>query len=262
MPMRTRTAAALGVALAMTVATGVVFASHQFADVPTNHQFHSDISWLADSGVTTGCGGGNFCPEDNVTRGQMAAFLHRYNLEFGSGETIVTALSVPWAASNGTVSITPDGVEFGPYANGGAVGGSLRYGSLDGAPLSDVHNLVYYMRYVSSADTAGVGAPLLRIFTDAGGAQDAISMFMPSQQTPDPDTAEGPFHEWVPTSGTWRYSPDGGAGTLLSFADLIAAHGTEPITSIYLTLGLSTGTDLAGLLRWMEINGERFVFRG
>lgn len=39
--------------------------------------FESDIEWLGATGVTTGCGGTAFCPDDVVTRGQMAAFLHR-----------------------------------------------------------------------------------------------------------------------------------------------------------------------------------------
>jgi polyhydroxybutyrate depolymerase len=39
--------------------------------------FQSDIEWLAAVGVTTGCGPGLFCPDDVVTRGQMAAFLVR-----------------------------------------------------------------------------------------------------------------------------------------------------------------------------------------
>ena len=54
-----------------------VLASHQFADVPDSNPFHADIDALADSGVTTGCGGPNFCPDDNVTREQMAAFMNR-----------------------------------------------------------------------------------------------------------------------------------------------------------------------------------------
>jgi hypothetical protein len=53
------------------------FAAHQFADVPDTNPFHADIDALADSGVTSGCGGGNFCPKDAVTREQMAAFLNR-----------------------------------------------------------------------------------------------------------------------------------------------------------------------------------------
>lgn len=56
----------------------VALASHSFTDVPNGHPFHADIAALKDSGVsTTGCGGGKFCPDDFVTRGQMAAFLNR-----------------------------------------------------------------------------------------------------------------------------------------------------------------------------------------
>lgn len=37
-----------------------------------------EICWLADSGVTSGCGGARFCPNDTVTRAQMAIFLTRF----------------------------------------------------------------------------------------------------------------------------------------------------------------------------------------
>jgi hypothetical protein len=42
--------------------------------------FASDIAWLAGEGITRGCNppvNDRFCPDDAVTRGQMAAFLHR-----------------------------------------------------------------------------------------------------------------------------------------------------------------------------------------
>jgi plastocyanin len=48
-----------------------------FADVPTNNQFFKVIEALAASGITQGCGNGNFCPNDPVTRGSMASFLAR-----------------------------------------------------------------------------------------------------------------------------------------------------------------------------------------
>lgn len=48
-----------------------------FSDVPFGHLFFSDIEWLADEGITKGCGSGRFCPDDPVTRGQMAALLVR-----------------------------------------------------------------------------------------------------------------------------------------------------------------------------------------
>jgi hypothetical protein len=46
-----------------------------FGDVSTNHLFFQHVEALVDSGITAGCGGGNFCPDSPVTRGQMAVFL-------------------------------------------------------------------------------------------------------------------------------------------------------------------------------------------
>ncbi len=39
--------------------------------------FRLDIEWLGATGVTRGCSDDRFCPGGLVTRGQMAAFLHR-----------------------------------------------------------------------------------------------------------------------------------------------------------------------------------------
>jgi hypothetical protein len=260
--MPKRSIAVLGALITMVLATGVVLASHQFPDVPNSNIFHDSIAWLNDNNITQVEEGNNWKPKDPVTREQMAAFLHRYDDNLGSAETSVTALSGPFGITNGTVSLTPDGVEFGPYANGGAAGGSVCYSGMNGDTLSDVENLAYYIRYVSDGDTGGVGVPYLRVFTDNGSDPDHSSIFSPNTQAPDPDVAEGPFHEWVATSGSWRYDDDAGNGPDMPYADLIADHGTETITNICVTTGNTAGTDLAALLRWLEINGERFVFRG
>ncbi len=53
------------------------WAAHQFNDVPDTNPFHDDIAWLKDAGVTLGCDSNNYCPADNVTRQQMAAFMRR-----------------------------------------------------------------------------------------------------------------------------------------------------------------------------------------
>ncbi|HTR04738.1 MAG TPA: S-layer homology domain-containing protein [Thermoanaerobaculia bacterium] len=50
-------------------------ASPQFADVPVTDPAFQYIEALAASGITSGCGGGNFCPDTAVTRRQMAVFL-------------------------------------------------------------------------------------------------------------------------------------------------------------------------------------------
>ena len=46
-----------------------------FGDVPCPSQFADWIEQLAAEGITGGCGGGNFCPDNPNTRGQMAVFL-------------------------------------------------------------------------------------------------------------------------------------------------------------------------------------------
>lgn len=50
-------------------------ATATFDDVPTNHPFFQFIEALGASGITGGCGGGNYCPDAPLTRGQMAVFL-------------------------------------------------------------------------------------------------------------------------------------------------------------------------------------------
>ncbi len=46
-----------------------------FADVPTTSPQFKFVEALFKAGITSGCGGGNFCPDQAVTRGQMAVFL-------------------------------------------------------------------------------------------------------------------------------------------------------------------------------------------
>jgi hypothetical protein len=48
-----------------------------FNDVPTNHVFFQFVEALAASGITAGCGSGNYCPDAPLTRGQMAVFLSK-----------------------------------------------------------------------------------------------------------------------------------------------------------------------------------------
>jgi S-layer homology domain len=55
------------------VSPAPAFAS--FNDVPTSHPFFQYVEALYASGITLGCGGGNFCPNSSLTRGQMAVFL-------------------------------------------------------------------------------------------------------------------------------------------------------------------------------------------
>jgi len=46
-----------------------------FNDVPTSDPAFQFVEALADSGITAGCGNGNYCPDAPLTRRQMAVFL-------------------------------------------------------------------------------------------------------------------------------------------------------------------------------------------
>jgi hypothetical protein len=159
-------------------------------------------------------------------------------------------------ANNVTVTNTPDGVTFGPYADGGTEGGTLCSDSMDGRPFGDVTHLAYVARYTATNDTGGVGVPYLRVFLE--GTDRAI--FSPNTQAPDPDTEQGPFHTWVATAGSWRYNDDGGLNPDEPFADIQGDHADEVISGICISVGNSAGDDLSALLRSWEINGKDYTF--
>src|SRR5690554_2611208 len=50
-----------------------------FKDIKKNSQFYKEVTWLSQSGMTTGYADGTFKPKDNVSREAIAAFLHRGN---------------------------------------------------------------------------------------------------------------------------------------------------------------------------------------
>jgi hypothetical protein len=46
-----------------------------FNDVPTSHPYFAFVEALSAAGITGGCGGGNYCVNNPITRGEMAVFL-------------------------------------------------------------------------------------------------------------------------------------------------------------------------------------------
>ncbi len=87
-------------------------AAHSFTDVTTDAQ-NPAISWLAETGVTTGTSDTTFSPQDTLTRAQIAAFLHRLAAEPAAPAhpfTDVVAdwqqVPVSWMASTGITTGT------------------------------------------------------------------------------------------------------------------------------------------------------------
>ncbi len=70
----------MGAALALFLVPVAAIAAGGFTDVADNNVFVADIEWAKDSGITLGCNpplNDRFCPSENVTREEVAAFMHR-----------------------------------------------------------------------------------------------------------------------------------------------------------------------------------------
>jgi predicted outer membrane repeat protein len=83
-----------------------VGSSTGFGDVPVDYWSAAWIKQLAADGITSGCGNGNYCPEDAVTRAQMAVFLLRskYDASYtppdvGAGTSFEDVSPTYWAAA-------------------------------------------------------------------------------------------------------------------------------------------------------------------
>lgn len=170
--------------------------------------------------------------------------------------TRVTAFGGDFEPTNPTVSMTAACAEFGPYADGGAAGGSVFYSGLNGRRLGDIVNLVYTGSFSSATGTGGAGAPYLRVFLE-GDTHDVI--FSPNTQ-PFPLVAEGVLHQWDVTEGTVRYDDDAGTGPDSPWQVIVAEHAAEIISGIYVTVGFSAGTNLTGCLRTLGVNQRVFLF--
>ena len=77
-----RTRVRIGLVLAvigiMVVVPTAVWASHAFSDVPDTDWAHDEIAWLAEKELTHGCEDGTmFCPDDFVSRRELAVITHR-----------------------------------------------------------------------------------------------------------------------------------------------------------------------------------------
>ncbi|HJR92794.1 MAG TPA: S-layer homology domain-containing protein [Acidimicrobiia bacterium] len=100
------------VGAAMLLPAGAYAATSSFTDVADDHIFVSDIEWLFENGITKGCNppaNTHFCPDDAITRGEVAAFFHRYHSGLGANDE-------PTEAASGAPG------ERGPKGDTGATG--------------------------------------------------------------------------------------------------------------------------------------------
>jgi opacity protein-like surface antigen len=196
----------------------------------------------------------------------------------------VTSLSGDFGATNSTLRLTPDGVNFGVYPTAES-GGSLYYGGANGLTLNDVADLTYTFEYTALHEPGNyTAAPYLRIFTDgadndptvdtdnadldndpATGADDDTPdvILDPSAcaTTPVPHNTLLTFD--VLASADLRVGDDGCSGLTdahMSWADVLATQGGAHITGIYITQGFAVGDSFSATVPQMTFNGDTFEF--
>jgi hypothetical protein len=157
--------AAIVLAVPMTV-----LASHQFSDVPNSSFYHNDISALAGAGVTTGCGGGKYCPANAVTREQMATFLHR---GLGRAAMSTTSVDTSIVRTDGFVTVSAVSIDVG------GVGGNqfvdVRGEVTAAGTLTGCGDFCYVNARLRDADTGTLSSTAFYRFSEEGiGDQDVV----------------------------------------------------------------------------------------
>lgn len=104
-----------------------------FTDVPASYAFFPFIQKMAQAGITAGCGGGQYCPNQTLTRGQMAVFIVTGLLnELLPGTPLLISAAPNSAAPGQTVTVTLTG------ANTHFVGGASQVTGPPGITLSNI----------------------------------------------------------------------------------------------------------------------------
>jgi hypothetical protein len=140
-----------------------------FADVTCSTFYDAWIEQFAADGITAGCGGGNYCPNENVTRAQMAVFIEAAMHgtanwspgDLGNNNTGLGAVSL----YSNTMGSYNTGLGAGSlYSNLGgdqntAVGGSSLVSNTTGSNNTSLGTNTLYSNITGSGNTAiGVAA--------------------------------------------------------------------------------------------------------
>lgn len=212
-------------AFTMVLGAGVAVAAHQFSDVPDSNIFHDDIDFLVSRGVTLGCGGGNYCPDQAVSREQMAAFLARTAAVLSPRTAVATDNSIN---SNGNRCI------IGPI-------------TADVERVAHLEGKIY-----ARANTGGFLGARTQVSVNGGSWQDATgAWFIADEGTVGAGTTTGGLAQMLP-GNTYSFSLDMRVpnGTPNGGCQLIAiAHHQmpgQPISSSLTPAAAGGGDDLNG----------------
>lgn len=112
------------------------------------HPYETYICWMKDNGITSGTGGGNYSPQANVTRGQMAVFLQRQaEIPPSTGDIYITQ---PLSAiqPNGNFASTARVSYYDDYTLLGATTAGVNYYILSATVPASLYGRLTYLKGV------------------------------------------------------------------------------------------------------------------
>jgi hypothetical protein len=207
----------IAVTVMLALPAGVVLASHQFNDVPPGSSIHDDVEAIFNAGVTTGCGGGDYCPKANVTRGQMAQFMNRLGALDGQTPSVnadrLDGLDSSAFARPMWATINADGT----IARAAQVASSVRIGS--GSYGVIFNRDITQCAYIATLGSPGGGTPAAGFIVTALRAGTTNGVFVGTYSMAGA-FVDSSFHLQVSclagsgqiTLGEVRSVPDGGDG--------------------------------------------------
>jgi hypothetical protein len=237
-----------------------------FADVTCTTFYDAWIEQFASDGITAGCGGGNYCPNENVTRAQMAVFIE--------------------AAMHGTSYWSPGDVGNGNTAAGYALPNNSPYAQYNTAVGFEA---LYTQSYANgnvnyTAGNTAVGVYALWSNQPDGGdsgfngtLDTAVGMHSLEYNTIGPgNTALGVYSLYANTTGSWNTAVGVdalftnttgflntaiGSGADMSSSDLTDAtaigSGAVVDASYHVRIGDSSVTQIGGEVGWTQLSDVR-----
>jgi hypothetical protein len=237
--------------------TPLSLAAANFTDLNPGSVHNADINLIADAGITLGCeANARYCPNDFVTREQMASFLARTaglgnNAPVANARTAQTAGTIANQANSATIAATsantPNTIVLRD-GNGNFAAGTIT-GNLTGT-ASNATNAVNANTAIAANNADQVDGKdadeLIGVFGAAGGTIDLTDQY----QNLVTVAVNAPSAGFVQVTGTVFTYGIGGCPCIIDFRLVDFTAGQAQVE--FYTLDVTNGSD--------DSSGSSFVF--
>lgn len=217
-----------------------------FVDVDDTDQFCPNVTWMKQNGITLGCTATQYCPNDFVTRLQMAAFMNRLGNVVGDVTGVAAGVGLTGGGMSGdlTLAIANGGVNTAQIADSAITLPKLSPMGCGNGQILKFNGAAW----ACAADASGGGGTVTQVGTGAGLTGGPITGsgtigLASTQLLPTSACTNGQIAKWNGTA--WQCSADGAPGNVVlqggnSFGAAMFV-GTNDAFGLALRAGGTTG---------------------